>query len=587
MSALGDFPTSNGTGASLSLTAQNAALAFPSNTLAVEASARSDSSDRTFIGFSERKPSGLDFLLWPQGSSCELARGGSYPAGLGGEALGYASASGLLLIAGSEGFASPAVVGALTFDTRTGRSLVVDPRSAMRQPRSFATVTEFGEQLLVAGGEYPIHESASPASVFNDSAEVYDPSRESFEAAFVPLVLGVTRHAAVTLESGETVLVGGKTTASAASSFIQVVSPASRTAKLLGTLSVGRSAPTLLRLEDGRLFVAGGEDAQGRPVAALEWLGADGLPLPAPFDGARALPPRFDRAYAALAGGAVLAVGGCEDRAPEADEDCARACARGCPAARSEAFWISPEGEIQELEPPSAAQHVSLLPGSDGRPWLIANGAESRDLELQRFNPWQARFEPVRTEIALGAARAAPRFVSTGLDAFTWLSQDPQGVVLSGARLATRSAFSTDIPLVTPRDPDDAARPAHLVPDHAPSADFAYEGGPGALVFAVGAPAAAKPCVWIGDARFGEFSAEISYSSAAAPGLRVGTANCAPPMAGEGGRILLERRGINASLTVGDARAQCTVSEGRIALGVCASELGQVRVTRISVERGR
>ena len=128
--------------------------------------------------------------------SASFQRAASYPAGLGGEALGYGSESGLLLIAGSEGFSSSAVVGALTFDTRTGRSVIVDPRAAMRQPRSFATVTDFGQKLLVAGGEYPIHENGSPANVFNDTGEVFDPTTNSFELDFVPLALGVARHAA-------------------------------------------------------------------------------------------------------------------------------------------------------------------------------------------------------------------------------------------------------------------------------------------------------------------------------------------------------------------------------------------------------
>ncbi len=110
-----------------------------------------------------------------------------------------------------------------------------------------------------------------------------------------------------------------------------MVSPLTRTTKLVGTLHVGRRAPSVLRLDDGRLFVAGGEDAAGNPVGAVEWLAPDTTVLPAPFDGSVSLPPRFDRAYAALPGGSVLAVGGCEDRAPEAGEDCQRECERGCP----------------------------------------------------------------------------------------------------------------------------------------------------------------------------------------------------------------------------------------------------------------
>jgi hypothetical protein len=120
LSALGDFPTSNDTTPTLSLTAQNVKLALPDRTLALEAIARPESSDQSFIGFSQRSNTGLDFLLWPQRGVCELFRAGSYPAGLGGEALGFADASGLLMIAGSEGFSSSAVVGAMTFDARTG-----------------------------------------------------------------------------------------------------------------------------------------------------------------------------------------------------------------------------------------------------------------------------------------------------------------------------------------------------------------------------------------------------------------------------------------------------------------------------------
>ena len=613
LGALGDFPTSNHTTSSLQLTAQDVRLEFPSDTLALQAIARPESSGQAFIGFSERGNAGLDFLLWPQASVCELLRASSYPAGLGGEALGYGDASGLLMIAGSEGFSSSAVVGALTFDARTGRSVVVDPRAAMRQPRSFATVTDFGDKLLVAGGEYPIHESGSPASVFNDTGEVYDPVTGGFETDLLPLALGVARHAATPLESGEIALIGGVTKASPASNFIQVVSPLSRTTHLLGTLAVGRRAPTVLRLDDGRLFVAGGEDEDGSPVGTLEWLAPDTSPLPAPFNGTISLPPRFDRAYATLPGGAVLAVGGCEDRPPELGEDCARDCQRGCPPASGagaakgdEAFWISADGAVAPLELPLRAAHPSLLPGTDGGPWLVADSDQPGSPDsagrpaLYRFNPWQGTFELVLTPGELGLSHAPGRFVGLGLDAFAWLTEDAQGVVLNGIRLGTRSAFSSDVPLVTPRHPNDPSRPAHLVPDHPPSADLDYEGAPAALAFATSASGASSPCVWISDALFANFSAEISFSSSQSPSLRLGTTQFVDPKAhaasascrlptlpadGKADRILLERVGDRASLSIGNAHSECSVSARRLPVAVCASDLGPVRVTRVSVTR--
>jgi hypothetical protein len=601
LSALGDFPTSNDTTPTVSLTAQNVRLGFPSNTLALEAVARPDSSDQSFIGFSERGSAGLDFLLWPKGSASELFRASGYPAGLGGEALGYASASGLLMIAGSEGFSSAAVVGAMTFDARTGRSVTVDPRAAMRQPRAFASVSGFAEKLLVAGGEYPIHESGTPARVFNDTGEVYDPATGGFEPEFVPLALGVARHAALVLDSGEVALIGGRTSASNASSFIQVVSPLTRTAKLVGTLNVGRDAPSALRLDDGRLFVAGGEDASGNPVGAIEWLAADTTALPSPFDGSVTLPPRFDRAYAALPGGAVLAVGGCENRMPEPGEDCQRECERGCPprgagSPRLEAYWIESNGTVTELAAAlaPASARASLLAGSDGSPWLVAE-----DNQLFRFDPWRAQFEA--SGLQLGSSRAAARFVAMGSDSFAWLADDDQGLALRGLRLGTRSSFSNDVPLVILRDEDDPSRPAHLAPDRPPSDDLIYEGsGPGALVFAPSSSGTGNRCVWASDARYADFSAEIAFSSAFSPSLRLGISEfvapgptnagsaCALPAlaaGSEGGRMLVERVGSHVTLTIAGARSECSIESERVAFGVCASELGSVRVTRLSVER--
>ncbi|HYP98837.1 MAG TPA: hypothetical protein VER96_09190 [Polyangiaceae bacterium] len=601
LSALGDFPTSNDTTPTVSLSAQDVRLGFPSATLALEAIAHPDSSDQTFIGFSERSGAGLDFLLWPKNSPSELVRAGSYPVGLGGEALGYAETSGLLMIAGSEGFSSSAVVGAMTFDARTGQSVTVDPRAAMRQPRAFATVSGFAEKILVAGGEYPIHESGTPASVINDTAEVYDPASGSFEPEFVPLGLGVARHAAVVLDSGEVALIGGETQALRASSFIQVVSPLTRTAKLLGTLSEARSAPSVLRLDDGRLFIAGGEDASGSPVGAIEWRGADTAPLPSPFDGSVALPPRFDRAYAVLPGGAVLAVGGCEDRSPANGEDCKRDCKRGCPPGSAaaplfEAYWIAADASVTALSLGDlSAGHPSLFPGSDGSPWLVAANAE-----LFRFDPWHGQFEASGFSLGLGSSRAQARFVALGSDTFAWLSDDSQGIVLAGVRLGTRSTFSNDVPLVPVRDPDDPSRPAHLAPDQPPSDELIYEGGPGALAFATNANDTSKRCVWISDARYADFSAEFAFSSGFSPSLRLGSTDFValddsnagsacplPALSHEsgGGRILLERTGPRVVSTVGDAHSECSIGSERVGVAVCASALGPVRVTRVSVKR--
>ena len=136
--------------------------------------------------------------------------------------------------------------------------------------------------------------------------------------------------------------------------------------------------------------------------------------------------------------------------------------------------------------------------------------------------------------------------------------------------------------------------------DTIPSADLSYEEGAGALAFAASASGMAKTCVWLSDARFADFSAQVDFSSSESPTLRLGTSqfvdpeaqdangSCVLPARAEGslgGRILVQRVGDHATLTLGSAHSECPISAERVPVGVCASELGPVRVTLVSVTR--
>ena len=609
VNALGDFSPSNLNSESLALGARSAKLAFPGATLAIDATAYSNASDQVFIGYGERLTDQLDFLLWPGGTACDLLRSASYPGAVGGEAIGFAARTGLILLAGGNDDGSPAVAGAATFDTETGDALVVDPLAALSEPRAFATVTEFGDALLVAGGENPFHDPRRPASVLRDTAEVYRPETHSFEPGLLKLVEPTTGHAAVTLETGETVLIGGRISASDASTLVQIISPETRVTKLLKQLSVGRDSPTALRLDNGQLLVAGGTDASGSPVAQLEWRSADGSAI-SRVEAEVTLHARFDRAYIPLAGGAALAVGGCSARSPATGEDCQASCQRGCPpdpdadtGQRYDAYWISPEGQLSRLDFPIDASRPVLLPGSDGQPWLIADGpvpgeraAQAR--ALYRFDPWQKIFTRAAVEVDLGQLSSSARFFATGSDSFAWLSADGSAQLLRGMRLGTRSRFSNDGRLVELRDPDDSRRPAHLVPDHPPGVDVEYDSQRGALTFAAGATS----CVWISDARYADFVASVAFTGPFAPSLRLGAErlSVSAPSATEtacqlpaftagnaaSATLQLERRGAQLSSTIGSSHASCQLPEGRLPFGVCGNEQGAVRVSLITVTRG-
>jgi hypothetical protein len=314
LNALGDFPAAETTSEDLPL-ALGRDLVVPAETLAFEAA--TDGGRRRFVGYADRgQRERAALLLWPEAESCALSEPRAYPVSGGGQALGFDASTNTALLAGGNNPEEPsASVGVLTFDSGTGRSSRDDELApSLSRPRAFASVTPFGRRLLVAGGEDPIHEEELAAP--QKTAEVYDPARAAFGAS-IELVVERTRHAAVVLASGATLLVGGRGVVGDALRVLEVVSPERQSASIAGltALRAPRIAPSALLLDDGRLFVGGGTAADGTPLSALEWLSGDArthLGAVFPPD----LPARYDRAFAALPGGGVLMAGGCDSREP-------------------------------------------------------------------------------------------------------------------------------------------------------------------------------------------------------------------------------------------------------------------------------
>lgn len=214
---------------------------------------------------------------------------------------------------------------------------------------------------------------------------------------------------------------------------------------------------------------------------------------------------------------------------------------------------------------------------------------------LYRFDPWQRQFVASDLELELGASLTQTSFAPIGADAFAWLDRDATGPVLRGARLGLRSALSNDVPLVALRD--GAGNPAHLAPDHPPGTDLSYDGS-----LELHATASATPaCVWIADAEYADFSAQIQFSSADPPSLRLGPqaisaadpehegAPCQLPSTGEPGTIHLRREGTRVSFELGGVSGSCELDSsltGRVALAICQGALAPTTVTKISVTRG-
>jgi hypothetical protein len=594
--ALGDFSASNESAEILPLDRRSAALKFPVATRAVEA--RVSGGVKAFAGYGERRnEGGLDVLLWPKLSTCEVSRANGaqgYPGKHGGQALGFAESTGVVVAAGgNDPLVSDAIVGALSFDVAGGdlRALDTSDDGVLQKPRAFATLTPFGDKLLIAGGETPVFGVPETDIEPLASAEIFDPRSGRFTGEQIQLQSTRTHHAALTLDDGRTLLVGGRSkvgSTSIAQYQLEIVDPRTQRASVAGTIAP-RIDARALRLSDGRVFIGGGVDHDGalsEPIA--EWLTPSGTPTDTKLSSD--VTARFNRAFVALEGGAALAVGGCEDRAFVSDPDaeaCALACGHGCPPTSYDAWWIEQNGAATRIELPGiSAPKPILLRGSDGSPWLIAANAAAPDSpRLFRFNPWTPGFVEVSLpdEVTLPKP-GLPQPLCIAPDTFVWIDDDDQHGALLGLRLGTRNRYAQDLALVLASDPLDPTRPQHLVPDRAPAAGVSYDGR---------LTLSGEVTVLVADTDYEDVTLDVHLLGDVPPlvllgGVELGGEACPwPSGAKQGGDFDLAtvaRHGRHAELRFHGGKAACEVEAGRLSLGVrrgaLPSTITQMDVTR-------
>jgi hypothetical protein len=570
LEALGDFEASPTTSESLD-ERSNETLVIPADTRAIVV--RASSGFDSWHGTAETPPGELagavDVALWPEGSECELrsAVDDEYPGPSGGEAMGYATATQTLLIAGGAG-TNVEATGALVVRLGTGH---VEQPEGLRFRRAFSTLTVFGDKLLLAGGQDPIDQGTVHAS-----AEVFDPVSGQFEPEPIDLYSGRSHHAAVALASGDTLLVGGRGETGALVTF-EVVSPATGRYIISGLsqLATARIDPVALVLDDGRVFVAGGTDDDGNPVNSVEWFTADagdsaGEPV--------MLPPAYGRAFVPMPGGSVLAVGGCE---PAGAGQCAPCPAMGC--AERAVFWIAADGSVDNLQnlQQSSAATPWLVAASDGRPWLIAEDASTAAPVLLRFDPWKGEFSPQPDAPVLGAPIRNALALDPGL--FAWLEEGSPRRLL-GFRHDVRGTFSRDVaPLIVDG-------PEHLVPDRAanPASD--------ACLSASYDEVRRRLCLFeatafVSDTTYEDLAVDITVNDGPSPvvnlsGERFGAGRCSWPGSPMPGAVLrLERSGETVTLVVGQNERTCSIRPGRVRVGIESSSGESVFIERLRVRR--
>jgi hypothetical protein len=341
----------------------------------------------------------------------------------------------------------------------------------LKTRRSRATITSFRDPrnpdapatALVAGGEDP------QSRVAIQSAEVYvgRPGVAGEVGDFLPeridLVEARTDHGAVVLNTGETLLVGGRG-AGGPLNTMEIIEPQARRARSsgLGILQVARTKPKVIRLANGEILVAGGVDANNQPVSTLEWFAPDASRRSKrPVD----LVAGKERSIVPLEGGGALAVIIPQTSTPDFKN-----------------VWVvSADGTLEPGVPidPALLDVVRLFPGSDGAPVLWTGQ------RWMRWAPWYGAFQTISGAPSTGPALDATTNGDGGLA--LWLDErDGAALNIAGYRFAARTPFDAVPKPLLVRGPDQLA-PDRLASGSGGSIHFDAERGlflgPGASAF--------------------------------------------------------------------------------------------------------
>jgi hypothetical protein len=546
-------------------------LGLPAKTRSVVVDVSQRGQSQTWRGFANVPASGpIDVLAWGTTEACWLSQN----VGLRkGSTLGVFGRQ-LMVVGGvsPDGTQSPTTyVG----DLRT--AVVLGLALGMAARRSEPTVTAFGADVgaeggdelvpaLVAGGEDP--ESGRAIA----TAEVYLPDPKArgaigdFDRAAIALSKPRTRHGAVVLESGETLLVGGRNETGVMRST-ELVDPKKRFARTegLADLDFARERPTVLRLASGEVLIAGGTDAQGKPVPFLEWLAPDGkkgVKRAQPLVAGRA------RAFTALEGGGALAV-----IVPEQ------------PDPSFPTVWVISAAGVPEQALPidsSELGAVRLFPGAEGSP-LLWTGSR-----WMRWRPWFSAFETIPDAPASGPTNEDPTYdgIASGDSGLAlWLAnRGGSGLFVTGFRFATRTPFD----LVPTQPPLLVQGPTGLAPDRVALGEgSAVVWGERGLDLRAGASA------FVTDLTFADLDAELEVTGAApivvlrpegGRELEVGGAACAGAQIARR-KLVVRRRGKTVRYEADDGEARTCTAElasasVRVTLGLRGAPVDETSAAR-------
>jgi|GEM_PF-948696 len=442
-------------------------------------------------GLTDIPPTGpINVLVWPGGETCRLTRDVERRTDM---ALGVFGRH--FIVAGGRSRDGSQVPHTYVGDLSTGA--IARLEFGLNTRRATPSVTLFRAPTdgdgpapaLVAGGHDPDSGIGEEPIRAIATAEIYVPKVGApsdigdFERLRIDLSEARTRHGAVVLTTGETLLVGGRGPAGPLRTM-EIVDPVTRRARTAGValLAVARENPTVLRLASGEILVAGGLDARKSQVPTIEWFAPDASRASKrPVD----LVTGQERSFVALEAGGALAV-----IRPEI----------GASPEFKTVWVVTADGALEPGLPldPATLDTVRLFPGAEGAPALWTGR------RWMRWSPWFGGFEAIPDAPDKGPAMDSIASGDPGLA--LWLDDRSEaGMNVTGFRFATRTRFGA-VPKPLLVSGTDQLAPDRLAGTAGNSIAFDPARG---LVLGTGASA------FLTDVTFADFELELDVTAAA------------------------------------------------------------------------
>ncbi len=468
---LGDFDDTQSAISSLFLRDVGRELsALPPNARSVIIDVSQAAQNTDWQGTADVRTSGaVNVLVWPRSETCRLSRNVEPRVDV---TLGVFGRH--LMVAGGrvDGQVPHTFVGDLSTGVIEKLEFGLEGRRARATVTAFrASVEQDPSPAIIAGGDDPDTQAALA------TAEIYVPARGDenalgdVERARIDLAEPRTKHGAVVLVTGETLLVGGTGQAGTPLRTMEILDPKTRRNRTTGValLAVPRANPTVLRLASGEILVAGGVDASGENVATLEWFAPDAsraTKRPVALVGGR------ERGFVPLSAGGALAV-----------------VAPVNALSDFKTVWvISADGTLEAGVPvtPRELGVVRLFPGSDGAPVLWTG------TRWLRWQPWSGAFEPIANAPLRGPLTSAIASGDSGLALWLDGRSEDDAVTLDGQLYVRGYRFATRSRYGRVKNPLLVEGPFGLAPDRlagAPGSSLTFidgrglELGPGASAF--------------------------------------------------------------------------------------------------------